>query len=200
MSVELRLFNRLTLSGVTIAVLLSASSAFAGASDDCEAAYEQRDYAEALLLCRSAAEEGDAVAQAYLGLMYAKGQGVPHDDGEAVKWYRKAADQGHAGAQNNLGGMYEQGRGVTQDYAEALKWYRKAAEQGDAVAQTNLGHMYDDGRGVMRDYVLAHMWFNLAAAQGFKDAFSARDKLAAKMTPAQIAEAQRLAREWKPTR
>jgi TPR repeat protein len=92
------------------------------------------------------------------------------------------------------GGMYEQGRGVPQDYAEAVRWYRKAADQGWTRAQVNLGVMYEQGQGVPQDYALAHMWYNLAAAQGNKDAAKWRDELAAKMTPAQIAEAQRLAR------
>jgi TPR repeat protein len=58
--------------------------------------------------------------------------------------------------------------------------------------------MYAQGQGVPQDYVPAHMWFDLAAAQGEKDATELRDSLAKKMTPAQIAEAQKLAREWKP--
>jgi uncharacterized protein len=58
--------------------------------------------------------------------------------------------------------------------------------------------MYRTGGGVPQDYVIAHMWFNLAAASGDKDAVKARDVVAAKMAPTQIAEAQKLAREWKP--
>ena len=58
--------------------------------------------------------------------------------------------------------------------------------------------MYDNGRGVLQDYVRAHMWYNLAAAQGNKPATKNRDLLAKRMTPAQIAEAQKLAREWRP--
>jgi len=58
--------------------------------------------------------------------------------------------------------------------------------------------MYERGQGVLKDYVLAHMWFNLAAATGGAPyAATQRDTLTAKMTQAQIAEAQRLAREWK---
>ncbi len=83
------------------------------------------------------------------------------------------------------------------DYATALKEWRTLAEQGDAIAQYNLGLMYANGRGVPRDYVQARMWFNLAAAQDNETARTLRDKLAKKMTPAQLAEAQRLAREWK---
>ena len=54
------------------------------------------------------------------------------------------------------------------------------------------------GRGVPQDYVQAHMWWNLAAVKGNTDAIKNRDVVAAKMTPTQIAEAQKLAREWKP--
>ena len=87
---------------------------------------------------------------------------------------------------------------MPQDFAAARSWYRKAAEQGLAKAQLNLGVMYANGRGVPQDYVQAHMWWNLSAAQGDADATKNRDIVAAKMTPAQIAEAQKLAREWKP--
>ena len=84
-----------------------------------------------------------------------------------------------------------------------MKWYRKAAEQGVALAQYNLGFMYSKGRGVPQDYVQAHMWYNLAASRlppgtGRDMTVKNRDKAAKYMTPAQIAEAQRLAREWKP--
>jgi TPR repeat protein len=121
---------------------------------------------------------------------------VPQNYAEAVKWYRKAADQGYAMAQFSLGIMYENGQGVPQDYAEAAKWYRRAAEQGYAKAQHNLGGYYHLGQGVQRDYVSAHMWYSLAAAQGNEDAPINRDFLANMMTPDQIAEAQRMAREW----
>ncbi len=90
------------------------------------------------------------------------------------------------------------------DYATALKEWRPLAEQGHAAAQgyaeaqRNLGVMYAKGEGVPQDYVQARMWVNLAAAQGNEQARKAVDLLAEKMTPAQIAEAQRLAREWKP--
>jgi hypothetical protein len=94
--------------------------------------------------------------------------------------------------------MYAQGRGVPQDYAEAVQWYRKAAEQGLAEAQNNLAGMYFGGRGVPQDYVAAHLWFNLSAAQGNEIAVKNRDIIAALMNAAQISEAQKLAREWKP--
>jgi hypothetical protein len=109
-----------------------------------------------------------------------------------------AAEQGRADAQYSLGVRYENGKGVPQDYAEAFRWYRLAAEQGNAPAQFKLGVMYGNGQGVLQDYVAAHMWVNLAAAQGNANASKNRGIVASKMTSAQIAEAQRLAREWVP--
>ena len=134
--------------------------------------------------------------------MYDNGQGVPQDDAQALKWYRLAADQGIAAAQSYLGLMYDYGRGVPQDDAHALKWYRLAADQGIAAAQNNLGLMYDYGQGVPQDYVEAHKWFNLAAASVSSGdtrerAVKARDELAKMMTPAQVARAQRMSREWR---
>ena len=116
----------------------------------------------------------------------------------AFQLWQPLAEQGDAPAQFNLGVMYSQSHGVPQDYVEAMKWYRRAAEQGYAPAQFNLGNMYNEGHGVPQDYVQAHMWLNLAASQGSDKGRRNRDLAAAKMTPDQIAEAQRLAREWKP--
>ena len=76
--------------------------------------------------------------------------------------------------------------------------YRVGAEKGNAGAQFSLGFMYEKGQGVPQDYVQAYMWFNLAAAQGTKGAAEWREHVAAHMTPAQIAEAQKMASEWKP--
>jgi hypothetical protein len=89
--------------------------------------------------------------------------------------------------------MYAYGKGAPQDYREAVEWYRLAAEQGNPDGQNNLGFMYDNGQGVPRDYVQAHMWYNLAGVGGDAQSVKNRDLVAKKMTPAQIAEAQRLA-------
>jgi tetratricopeptide (TPR) repeat protein len=158
---------------VGLLILLISSSlavaAFGGEFEDAVAAYERGDYATAYRL------------------------------------FKPMAEQGHAEAQYNLGGMYAEGRGVPQDYGKAVKWFRKAAEQGHAEAQYNLGGMYFGGRGVPQDFVLAHMWFNLSISRVPASEGETReateiiiDLVASKMTPFQIAEAQRLAREWKP--
>ena len=170
----------------------------------------QQDYAEAMKWYRKAAEQGHADAMILLGFMLEAGQVGSKNYPEAMKWYRTAADQGRVDAQYALGNMYEEGKGVPQDYRAAVEWYRKAADQGDAHAQYALGDMYGEGKGVPQDYVQAYMWYNLAASQYassphyelyVRDRESAeklRDLFARKMTPAQIAEAQKLAREWKP--
>jgi uncharacterized protein len=191
---QMRRFNFL----LFVAVLVGfAALAYAGL-DDAVSAYEKGDYARAYEEFKALAMKGNADAQCRLGTQYAEGHGVPKDYAQALKWYHKAAEQGHARAQYYLGVMFDTGEGVPQDYGEAIKWYRKAAEQGLAVAQSNLGAMYGLGQGVTQDYVQALMWFNLAASQGYPEAQKGRDLVANGMTPEQIAEAKRLAADWKP--
>jgi uncharacterized protein len=162
-----------------------------------------QDYASALDWFQKSADQGYSEAQFQLGGMYAVGDGVPQDYVQAVVWWRRAADQGNALAQGSLGLAYALGQGVMTDYAQAATWYRKAADQGDAEAQLALGLLYKNGNGVLQDYISAHMWFNLAASHAAdagtgEKAARFRDGLTGTMTPAEIAEAQRMAREWAP--
>lgn len=85
---------------------------------------------------------------------------------------------------------------MQQDDSQAVAWARKAAEQGDPAAQFTLGGMYYFGQGVKKDDVKAYMWANLAASQGLEEAIKIRDELAKTLTPSQLEEGQRLAREW----
>ena len=158
--------------------------------------------------CRRAAEQGNLGAMGLLGNMYLMGQGVPQDYAAATGWYRRAAEKGLAPAMTLLGDMYLMGQGVPQDYAAATGWYRRAAEHGDELARLHLGFAYQEGWGVPQDFVRAHMWANLAAAsKGFfartselrEMARNLRDALEENMSREQVAEAQRLAREWKPS-
>jgi tetratricopeptide (TPR) repeat protein len=192
---------------VLLTLLFSVSmavSAFGGQFEDAMAAYERSDYTTAFRLLTPLAERGDARAQHNLGVMYDSGRGIPQDYPKAWKWYRRAADQGIPEAQHNLGLMHAYGQGVPQNYPEAAKWYRRAAEQGMPDSQVNLGVMYYNGQGVPKDYVLAHMWLSLAAskypasAKNLNDAVQFQELVDSKMTPEQVAEARRLAREWKP--
>jgi TPR repeat protein len=217
-----------------------------------------QDYAEGVKWIRLAAEKGLVIAQTDLAIMFRRGLGVARDGAEAATWFRRAADQDSVVAQSSLGDMYAMGDGVTQDYAEAFKWYGRAAEQDFSYAQNmlgvayehgffvqqsyadalawyrraannvsdssrltlmhgphyNLAAMYASGHGVPRDNVQAYMWFTLAARFGDvnspdgrgvalfgaskETALEQRDRIAALMTSKQIAEGERLAREWTP--
>jgi len=113
---------------------------------------------------------------------------------------RARAEAGVAEAQFNLGFMYVDGRGVPQDDAEAIRWYRLAAEQGYATGQRNLGVAYTTGRGVRQDNVAAYTWFSLAASAAsgnfLDDYVNSRDRAAERLTPDQLADAQRRVRTW----
>lgn len=164
------MYRYLTFGLLTLLFTISmAVTAFGGQYEDATAAYKRGDYEEAYRLIKPLAE------------------------------------QGYSKAQYNLALTYEYGRGVPQDYAEAVKWYRRAAEQGQTDAQNNLATKFYKGQGVPQNYILAHMWFNIAASRipaSEKEkrnvVVNNRDLVASEMTPAQIAEAERLAREWKP--
>ena len=115
---------------LTIAVLLgNVEVSWSADFDKGETAHKSGDYATALREWTPLAEQGDAVAQYNLGVLYRDGQGVPQDYKTAVKWTRLSAEQGDADAQYNLGSMYRKGQGVLQDYKTARKWYRLSAEQ-----------------------------------------------------------------------
>ena len=127
--------------------------------------------------------------------MDAKNRG---DFAKALREWRPLAEQGEARAQFYLGMLYENGDGVPEDYEKAREWYEKSAAQGDANAQFYLGLMSAFGRGASLDLVQAHMWYSLAAANGHARAALHRNDLAKEMKAAQIAEAQKRAKEWKP--
>ncbi len=121
---------------------------------------------------------------------------------------RPAAAPPPAVAANPAQPVYQAAIAAEQgDSASVLQTMRRRAEQGDTNAQTVLGKAYEDGLGVPQDYVQAHMWYNLAAANSatsgpnreLRDiAFQAREAIARLMSREQIAEAQKMAREWKP--
>jgi hypothetical protein len=87
---------------------------------------------------QSLAEKGNAFAQTRLGLMYAKGQGIPQDYAKAMQWFRLAAQQGNGLAQANLGVMYYNGQGVSQDYVKAYMWSEVATANGFKEANANM--------------------------------------------------------------
>ena len=180
-----------------IVLIGGAQSASEGPALEAWSALQRGAYAEAYRLIKPLAEDGATWAQVNLGLMYAQGQGVDQNYDEALKWFRAAASKGDATAQSCIGRMYEEGHGIPIDYTQAAHWYLKAANQGLVWAQTHIGQMYFDGRGVPEDPVRALMWFHLAADAGDFDAKQLRDATTSCLSPAQINEAEELARRWK---
>jgi hypothetical protein len=146
------------------------------------AAYDAGDYATALRELTPLAEQGNADAQTYLGVMYQNGGGVPQDDKTAVKWYDLVAKRPPPGTEVVPGAIGSLSPTiprrpttpcipptpcVPQDDKTAVKWYRLAAKQGHAGAQNNLGFLYMIGQGVPQNYQTAIKWFRISAEQGF---------------------------------
>ena len=133
-------------------------------------AYERKDFATAIAMWRPLAEAGNAEAQTLLGAMYWSGEGVPRDHKEAAKWYLRAAEKGYARAQNDIGFMYGFGEGNPPiDNVQAYKWLSLAVRNYTAGNQDRLDQAVKD----------------LAA-------------LRARMTPAQLADAERQIRDFRP--
>lgn len=165
------------------------------------ALWQRASGSEADRLLREAAEGGIAEAQ------YKVGQIASDEDPlQKIRWWRLAADQGHLSATYQLALCYLEGSGVPQEFSAAVELFEKVAGARSLYAEDAMAHLsslYSQGRGVPQDYVQAHMWANLAAAHTTihsQSYASVRDDLAEKMTPQQIAEAQRLAREWMLTK
>ncbi|ODT76727.1 MAG: hypothetical protein ABS69_09210 [Nitrosomonadales bacterium SCN 54-20] len=113
-----------------------------------------------------------------------------------VRLYQEAAINGDADSQYKLGLLYLTGNGALQDFAEAAKWLQLAAEQGYGPAQYELGLIYRNGYGLPTDHVQSYVWLNLAAAAGVQQAMAARDEVMRALSSKQLAQAQKISREW----
>lgn len=140
---------------------ISAQDAFQNG----KAAFDRKDYAEALRSLSIAAAQGNARAQTMIGMMYENGLGVGQDYGQAATWYLKAANQGEVGGEAAIGRLFFL---MDQDkyYRLAMDWLHKAADQGNAEAQYYIGLMYVAGRGVAQDTREGLLWLGKSAAQG----------------------------------
>lgn len=147
--------------------LVVAAPAMAGIEEG-EALYDRGDIQGALAEFRRLADQGDALAQAWVGYLYETEFG---DDVAAVGWYRSGAGAGESFSQNKFGEFLRDGRGgLAADPAAAESWFRKAADQGLAEAQFNLGDSIEGSAG---DLAEAATWYRLAADQGNADAQAA---------------------------
>lgn len=159
---------------LVLLVAATASPATAQSYEDqmrqAAGAYERKDMATAVRIWKAWAAKGEAEAQTLLGAMYWSGEGVPRNLNEAARLYLAAAKQGYARAQNNIGFMLGFGEGVPpRDDIEAYKWIKLAIDGYTAKNQDRLD-------------------------QARKDLAT----LSSRMNPAQIAEAEKRVRAWKP--
>jgi TPR repeat protein len=157
------------------------------------------DHAEAIMWYRKAADQGLVAAEMALASIYDHGYHVPQDYTEAAKCYRLAAERGDLDAQRNIAFLYLAGRGVPQDFVRAHMWANlnvaglqsKAQDEVDAVKA---------GPGTEKDKEEVLQILQRYGDQRINAAVDTRNLIEGQMTPAQIAEAQRLAGEWKPTK
>lgn len=195
---------------IFLLTLCIAFTVFADEMDKISELYKKKEYKQAVILLKKIAKQGDARGQAGLGLLYARGEGVTQDYNEAVKWYKLSAKQGNLIGQNYLGVSYFHGNGVQIDYLEAIKWFKLASEQKNVTkryislqteAQIYLAGICYAIAANTQDYQQAHMWFYIASLNADSEelryqAQNGRSDTAAKMTPEQLENAQRLAQEW----
>jgi hypothetical protein len=164
-------------------------------------AWSSGDYGKALGLLLPAALKGHPVAQHRIGVMYVLGQGVGEDLAEATRWFRKAAEQGQEESQYSLGLRYQLGQSVVQDNKEAARWFKLAADQGIGAAAAALARQYIAGEGVSEDLVEAYKWAAVAAKQPDpNNGDSTLSELEGRLSPDQLAEAQRRVKEFVPKR
>jgi TPR repeat protein len=163
------------------------------------------DLKEALKYFRKGAEAGNSDCQTSMGMAYQAGDKIPSgltaDPAEAIKWYRMAAAQNHTEAIQHLAMLYTMGQGVKADAAEAAKLFRQGADLGNADCVWGLGQCYLSGKGVPQDTVMGYALFS-ASLDGVgnpqqKQAMTERrDQLGKALTPAQLAKAEPVIKEW----
>ena len=149
----------------------------------------EKDIPAAMAWYKKAAALNEPTALNNLGIMYFAGEGVEKDLDEARHLFEKAAAVGSAGAMDNLGEMYTQGIGVEKDDAKALGWFLRAAARGHGLAMSKAGVFYLNGQGTTTDPLEAYIWLQKGIDSGY-DVTAQKEAAAAKLTPAQLAEAE----------
>jgi len=122
-------------------------------------AYTTENFLEAHSLLQPLAEQDVALAQMFMGRMYAEGNGVPKNCDRAVGYMRRAAEAGNADAAFDLALFAEHGRCVPQNDSKALAWYELAAKHGDTRAPNAIGKIYLGQGEIARDLKKAAFWF-----------------------------------------
>jgi len=156
----------------------------------------KEDWKEAASWYRKAADQGLVEAQFRLAVCYERGLGVPKNPNDALTWYEKAANNGLVDAQFAAGELHY----ANKNYAAAFNWYLKAANRGLPDAQHRVAIAFLIGQGAARDLVEGGKWLVLASMGGREDPAKLHEKLSTiyRLTPEQIAESIKRAKEFKP--
>jgi TPR repeat protein len=128
--------------------------------------YAQRDFVRALELLAPLAEQGNAVAQLKLGIIFSRGKVSSPDHVAARLWFTKAAEKGQVEAQFELGRIYRDGLGTRVDGKVAVYWFERAAEKATTHAINALGELYLGHQDVPQDFAIARSWFLRGAELG----------------------------------
>jgi TPR repeat protein len=124
----------------------------------------------AIFWMRKAAQQGDAIHQYLLAMVYYETKPKPGDEKKSLFWIRKAAEQGLARAEYMLGVHYMYGQGTAIDTERALFWYHRAAAQGDYDAAEAIGRFYSSEKSGHKDAGAALEWNCKAGHLGSNDA------------------------------
>jgi len=192
--------NRCVALAIFIAAALTPMSAGADLARGIEF-FERGEFARAYKELLPDAERDEAAAQYVVGVILLNNLATTASpEKDAAYWIARSAEQGYLRAETELARMYRTGDHVKEDLAKAVEWYRKAAEAGDVGAQLFVADAYAYGHGVKIDTVEAYMWYEIALEYWGSLAVRARDLVAEKMTPDEIAEAERRAEAWRRAR
>jgi len=157
----------------------------------------QQDFKQAMVWYQRAATQGLAQAQYRLGTLFERGLGTTVDLARARIWYQRAAEQGSVKAMHNLAVLSAGRDAGSPDYGSAAVWFQQAAERGLADSQFNLAVLHENGLGVAKNHAQAYAWYSLAALSGDKESARRRDLIKGKLGPAEVAEGEKLVREFK---
>ena len=186
---------RATLTACLAIAFLGSAHSRADYEQGVNAAFEG-DYATAYREFSIAAEEGLALAQYNLGILFFTGQGVERDADAAYRWTAAAAAQGHIAAQFNLATLFITGEGTAKDVESAVEWYSQAAKAGHPEAASELASLYSEGSDVDRDRITAHAWAEYAVLNKAEGGAALLKSIERKLDAAELSAARRLFAQW----
>ena len=188
-------------SFIRVPIFLLFALVLAGCSDyrKARSAYEAGEYAKALLIFEQLSNAGDSQAQYDLSQMYLQGIGTNKNIEKGWVWMNRAANGGNVQAMLELAVRYQKSPALENSEQMAFMWFQKAAIAGSAAGQYNLAHLYEDGNQTPADLLQAYVWMVLSHRSGNPMAASEAKQLKAKLSPAELENAEVMIAKLKKT-